>query len=77
VVHAARYDHLGSQTQARDPEMAHHIRHWFPLNRDYFVRKWGREPAGSEGEVRATYHKTPFNVPGRPLSWWELEPSRR
>lgn len=77
VVHDARFDHLGSATIHHDAEMAHHVRHWFPLNRDYFVRKWGVAPAQDESGVKATYHRHPFAVGHRPLSWWELEEGRR
>ncbi len=79
VVHAARYEHFGggSQTIKTDAEMAHHVRHWFQSNLDYFRRKWGvQEPAGTERIVRARYNKTPFAVQGRPLSYWEIEHGR-
>lgn len=76
VVHQARFLHLGSQTIRHDAEMAHHVRHWFPLNRDYFVRKWGNEPVNGESEVLSKYYQTPFNVPGRPLSYWTLQEGR-
>jgi hypothetical protein len=78
VLHQARYTHEGggSQTIRLDAEMAHHVAHWFASNRDYFVRKWGREPAGSAEEVLASYHRTPFGEPGRSLADWRIEPGR-
>lgn len=78
VIHDAKFTHVsgGSQTIRLDAEMAHHVQHWFQSNADYFRRKWGRMPANTEEEIRTTYYQTPFNVPGRPLSWWELEPGR-
>lgn len=75
-VHAAVHDHLGSQTKVRDAEMAHHVKHWFPANKDYFQRKWGRIPGNSRQEILDTYHRSPFDS-GKPLSWWELEDSRK
>jgi hypothetical protein len=70
-VHNAPFDHLGSQTIRHDAEMAHHVRHWFGINRDYFARKWGvNQPAGDAAGVRAKYYATPFNS-GRKLSYWE------
>jgi hypothetical protein len=71
VVHAAPFYHHGSMTIRQDPEAAHHVRHWFDLNRTYFTRKWGvTVPAGSSTEVLERYYHHPFNDPSRPLSWF-------
>ncbi len=71
VVHSAQFYHHGSMTIRQDPEAAHHVGHWFGLNRAYFTRKWGvTTPAGSSAEVLARYYRHPFNDPGRPLSWF-------
>ena len=66
--YAARFFHRVSQTLHHDAEMAHHIRHWFVLNRARFVSKWGREPVGDEAGIRSGYFATPFDS-GRELSW--------
>ena len=78
VLHRARFEHVGggSQTSRNDEEMAHHVKHWWIENQDYFVQKWGRLPAGTESEIKSSYHKTPFNS-GQPLWHWELEDNRK
>lgn len=68
-VYAARFYHHVSQTAKHDAEMAHHINHWFGINRDRFIRKWGRPPVGDEATMLRDYHRTPFGS-GQPLSWW-------
>jgi hypothetical protein len=70
VVHAARFEHRGSATIRHDAEMAHHVRHWWPMNKQYFVRKWGAEPVNREAEMRRVYHTRPFGQPEHPLSYW-------
>jgi len=71
VAHRAQFFHHGSMTIRHDPVAAHHVNHWFDLNRKYFGRKWGvPQPAGSsEGVLRSYYHH-PFNDPAHPLSWF-------
>lgn len=69
VVHQARFHHVKSQTIARDPDQAAHVRAWFEKNRSYFVRKWGREPVGTPAEAVAGYYPTPFNDAGKAISW--------
>jgi hypothetical protein len=67
----AQFFHHGSMTIRHDPDAAHHVRHWFDLNRAYFHRKWGvSEPAANAEDVFARYYRHPFNDPARPLSWF-------
>jgi GT2 family glycosyltransferase len=68
-VYGARFYHHVSMTARNDAEMAHHINHWFGVNQNRFVRKWGRPPVGDEATMLRDYHRTPFNS-GEPLSWW-------
>jgi GT2 family glycosyltransferase len=49
VVHAAQFYHHGSMTIRVDPIAAHHVRHRFALNRQYFSRKWGEAPGEKGG----------------------------
>jgi hypothetical protein len=71
VVHAAQFYHHGSATLRMDEEAAHHVRHWFEVNRSYFLRKWGvSQPANSQEDVRAQYYRHPFNDASRPVSWF-------
>ena len=71
VLHSAQFFHHGSMTIRHDPDAAHHVRHWFDLNRAYFHRKWGvSEPAANAEDVFARYYRHPFNDPARPLSWF-------
>jgi hypothetical protein len=71
VVHAAQFFHHGSMTVREDPEMAHHVSHWFEQNRDYFRRKWGiAQPENSSEGVLRHYFRHPFNDATRPLSWF-------
>lgn len=69
VVHAARFNHVGSQTIAKDPEQATHVRAWFERNRAYFVQKWGCEPIDDPAQARAKYYKNPFNDVGKSIGW--------
>jgi len=71
VVHGAQFFHHGSMTIRVDPAAAHHVNHWFGLNRQYFSRKWGvQTPGNSAEEVVARYYRHPFNDPVRPISWF-------
>jgi hypothetical protein len=71
VLHKAQFFHHGSMTIRSDPEAAHHVRHWFGLNRAYFERKWGvPHPSSDSDGVRAAYYHHPFNNPDYPLSWF-------
>lgn len=71
VVHAAQFFHHGSMTVRQDPEMAHHVSHWFEKNREYFRRKWGiAQPENSAEGVLRHYFRHPFNDATRPLSWF-------
>jgi GT2 family glycosyltransferase len=70
VVHAARFFHHGSLTINRDPEQAHHVRHWWASNMERFRRKWGvPAPLNSDSEILEKYHKHPFGDETKPLSW--------
>ena len=71
ILHAAQFYHHGSATIHQDPEAAHHVRHWFEVNRSYFAKKWGvSQPAGSSEGVLQHYYSNPFNDRSRPLSWF-------
>ncbi len=70
VVHAARFFHHGSLTITADADMAHHVRHWFEENRNYFARKWGvAVPENTADGVLRHYYRHPFNDGNKPL-WW-------
>jgi GT2 family glycosyltransferase len=71
VVHGAQFFHHGSMTVRSDPEMAHHVRHWFEKNREYFRKKWGvANPENSAEGVLQRYFPHPFNDVSRPLTWF-------
>lgn len=42
----------------------------YSQNRDYYERKWGGVP----GEEK---YRTPFNIPGCPISYWNFDPTLR
>ena len=42
----------------------------YSQNKDYYVRKWGGEP-GKE------IYRSPFNISGCPISFWNFEPEMR
>jgi hypothetical protein len=69
-VHAAQFAHVGSATVKFDKAMEKHVAAWFDINRDYFIKKWGTGPVGSPLDMRVKYFKTPYNMPGLPLSWF-------
>ncbi len=53
--HQARYFHHGSATIKLDAEAAHHVRHWFGINKKLFVARWGSEPVGVRSEAEGRY----------------------
>ncbi len=74
TVHAARFYHLGSMTAKLDGEAAHHIKHWFGINRARFAAKWGTgDPATSAEDAHARYFKTPWNDPALTVGDWNRE----
>lgn len=69
-VHAARFDHLGSQTIKLDHEAAHHVRHWFEINRSRFAKKWGTpDSPRNEADCRKRCFTHPWNDPSLPVSF--------
>lgn len=66
----ARFYHFGSRTVNSDEEYRTEMPKFFRSNGEYFVRKFGRAPAGEVDEMRATYFKTPFNDPTKTLFDW-------
>jgi hypothetical protein len=69
VVHGAQCFHHGPMTVRIDPAAAHHVNHWFGLNRQYFSRKWGVQTSGNSAEeVVGRYYRHPFNDPLRPIT---------
>jgi GT2 family glycosyltransferase len=69
-LYGAPFQHLGSQTIKHDAEMAHHVKHWFEINRHYFASKWGvPQPKNDQNAVRASYFQSPFNSKKK-LSYW-------
>ncbi len=52
---SARFFHHGSGTIKTDPEAAHHVNHWFGINRKLFVDRWGSEPVGTKAEADGRY----------------------
>lgn len=71
IVHAAQFFHHGSMTVKSDPEMAHHVSHWFEQNRGYFRTKWGVSvPENSKEGVAQRYYHHPFNDRTKALSWF-------
>lgn len=62
TLHAAPFYHHGSQTSKLDPDAAHHVRHWFGMNRLRFHQKWGvSNPPPTAALVREQCYKTPWN----------------
>lgn len=69
---SAKYIHRGSTTIHNDAEMNHHSSYWWPKHERYFKAKWGVcPPLNAPEDIRKNYFKTPFNAPGRSLSWWQ------
>lgn len=68
IVKDAVHDHQGSMTIKLDSEMAHHVRHWFEINRKRFLDKWGRQ-TDVHSEMPSVCHSSPYQS-GRPLGWW-------
>jgi GT2 family glycosyltransferase len=64
----ANYHHERSATINSNPALRSENHRTFPLNRDYYIRKWGGMP------LQETF-RTPFNQGGSPRDW-ELEPGR-
>jgi hypothetical protein len=70
VVPAARFKHHHSLTIRLEPEAAHHVRHWFEINRQRFAAKWGpSDPPGDRAGVLEKCHPNPWNDPALPLSF--------
>lgn len=67
----ARFEHAGSLTIRSDAEAAHHVRHWFEINKARYVAKWGRLPPTSEAECRETCYSTPWNDPSLTVQDWD------
>lgn len=65
---AARHNHQGSLTIKVDPEMAHHVRHWFGINHGRFCAKW-KTKTDNYSAIPNVCHKTPFNS-NKPITWW-------
>lgn len=63
-----KHVHEGSLTIKTDPEMAHHVAHWFHSNEARFLAKWGQKSDDFD-MIRTACFKSPFNS-GRPVSWW-------
>ena len=64
--------HRGSMTMKLEAEAAHHVRHWFESNRKRYADKWGpTDPPGTPEGVRERCHKSPWNDPNLPVSFWE------
>ena len=53
--HSVRFFHIGSGTIKTDAEAAHHVRHWFGINKKLFVDRWGSEPVGTRAEAIGRY----------------------
>jgi GT2 family glycosyltransferase len=62
-----RYYHLRSSTVGLDPEMAHHVNHWFGNNAARFGAKFGMGVGDWTSPNRTS---TPFGEPDKPWSWW-------
>lgn len=66
----ARFFHFGSATTKMDAEAAHHVNHWFGINKQRFVNKWGCSPLNQPHEMLELYHKHPFNNSDLQLKDW-------
>jgi hypothetical protein len=64
----ARHVHAGSLTIRLDADMAHHVKHWFEINKSRFYKKWGYK-TDDFNRLRERCHKSPFNS-GKSLHWW-------
>lgn len=72
VLPTARFDHAGSLTVRTDAEAAHHVRHWFELNRQRYKEKWGADPVPvSEEDCLARCYRHPWNDPAHPVTFWD------
>lgn len=72
MIPEARFLHHGSLTTKMEPDAAHHVRHHFALNRARYQAKWGpAEPPGDPAGVLAQCHKTPWNDPSLPITFWD------
>jgi hypothetical protein len=73
-VRAAVFDHVGSATIHNDPEMAHHVQHWWEANRAYYKQKWGVDapPLSDDEIIKRCYHH-PYNEDDKPLWFWRGE----
>lgn len=65
--HSVQFFHHGSGTIKTDAEAAHHVQHWFGINKRLFVQRWGAAPAGTKSEAMAQYDF------GRPKTIWSYE----
>jgi hypothetical protein len=70
-VATARFLHHGSLTIRSEPDAAHHVRHHFDINIERYKKKWGvGRVVDTPAEIREHCFKTPYNEPGKPVSWW-------
>lgn len=70
VVHGARFYHHGSMTSRLEGDAAHHVRHWFGINKARFAAKWGTPlPPNCTEEVFAKCFRRPWNDPTLSLSF--------
>lgn len=53
--HGAKFFHQGSGTIKLDAELAHHVSHWFGINKKLFCDRWGSEPVGTRAEAIGRY----------------------
>lgn len=65
---SARHVHQGSLTIKADPEMAHHVRHWFGVNRGRFHAKW-KTLTDNYSDMPRVCNKTPYGK-DKPIFWW-------
>lgn len=73
-IDAATFDHAASLTKRCDAEAAHHVDHWFRLNRQRYYRKWGlADPPRTAAEVRQFGYAHPWNDPALPITFWDRD----
>jgi hypothetical protein len=53
--HDATFFHHGSATVKLCPLASHHVRHWFEINRNRFVGRWGCDPVATKSEALGRY----------------------
>jgi hypothetical protein len=61
LIHHAKYKSEGSQTIKLEPEAAHHVRHWFEINRKRYAEKWGiPNPPSNAEDVKKDCFRYPW-----------------